>query len=170
MWVQDFGSASSVLDLSCLQPGGMHLEVFQKGYIQFFHETPTVMGRSCPFVLRARSVWNGCSEGIKSRDTQEGDLQGAHGVFKELWLAWSPGAQLCGCICLASCLPWEPHRSPAVVALTPCNSEGSSEDAEIQTWTFWAGQISAVISQLDACAYLWLQDMLGDQNMALLRR
>lgn len=27
------------------------------------------------------------------------------------------------------------------------------------------GQISAVISQLSACAYLCLQDTLGDQNM-----
>ena len=27
-----------------------------KGLYYFFHETPTVMGRSCPFILRARSV------------------------------------------------------------------------------------------------------------------
>lgn len=66
-------------------------------------------------------------------------------------------------------LPARPGSSPlpTMAALTPCDSGGSSEDAEFQTWTFWEGQISAVISQLRACAYLCLQDTLGDQNMPL---
>lgn len=155
---------------SCLQHGGIHLGVLQKCYIIFFNGSSMRMGRSCPYTSRAWSVWNGCFEQMKSRDVQEGGLYCACRVFKELWLAQSPGAQLCGCILLASCLLQEPHRSPSAAALTPCNSEGSSEDAEIQTWTFWAGHISAVISQLSACAYLCLQDMLGDQNMPFLRR
>lgn len=81
MWVQDFGSASSVSDLSRLQHGEMHLGVLQKGYIQFFHGTPMGMGRSCPFILRAWSVWNGCSKGRKTRDMQEGHLHSAREVL-----------------------------------------------------------------------------------------
>lgn len=56
MRVQDFGSASSLSYLSPLQHGKMHLGVLQNGYNQFFHETPMGTGRSCPLILRARSV------------------------------------------------------------------------------------------------------------------
>lgn len=86
MWVQDFGSASSVFDLLQLQHGEMDLRVLWKGYIQVSHGPPLGIGRCCPFVWREWSVCDGYSERMKSGVVQEGDLHNACEIFRNCGL------------------------------------------------------------------------------------